>query len=657
MDFGVVVHVENPSVEKTTWTTTLVALISGWASAFIRIVVGIILVTSYSLLFESTMIYTDQTMSLFCLIAFIFFFSKYRNKIFDPTMMAGIFSAVSCFTKLPAIALLLFFIAWIVCAREWPRLKRLLSGLLIGSILVVLIYILTYGFDSLQFIISHSVYSSASFLKPPIHGRSQYVFYVLESYIPIFISLVIFLGAYRNKTARPLFFASMAFVAFSLLMGLVTDMYVLGDNYLYPLVIFTSIGLGMYVTTIFDNKQAGSSKVFQLYQNNNFKLAFTVLCLVGTFVAFKVGIEHYTTFLNLSSPKINQLLFHIYPVVPMCIIGLMVLIEYSKSRTLVLLFILLVALWCPAYNGASAYSAVSAINTRSALFYKAPLVFNEIPAKQFSVYVESWNSNKSVGEMKQFYAAFFNEKYPKVHNQDTYDNVMNSIYMVTNKNDLPKAVLQGNSILTDVPDYIKQVFPAAEIVKNIPWESGYLYLMELNLKGDLVYQSDYSSLTNGTHIVAWDEPGNAPLLPTFSKRGDFVYGKSPDDNNAIRVTTVRQQLEEQKHLKLGYSVGISGTEDTDQFVTICANLRTSCNNELPEQLVLYVQDFSGDTLLSGRTIAVQECTFAELSLTKVINKDASWISAGIDFTPKTDDSWFEISDIKIYTGTFQFNSQ
>lgn len=451
---------------------------------FAGLFVGISLVTSYSLLFNATNVYTDQTMSLFCLIAFIFFFSEYRNKVFDPTLMAGLFCAVACFSKLPGVVLLIFFIAWIIYEKKGPRLKPLLLGFLIGSALVVSVFVLTYGFVSLGHLIITNMYLKY-FIIQPFKDRSLYEFYMLQHYLPLFLPLVILQGAYKNKTAKPLFFVAVIYIAFSLLMSFTLQWYALSDNYLFPLLTFSSMGWGIYLAILYDNSNIKSTILSKFYLNSAFKLIFAVFCIIVIFICFKLGIENYKTFINLSSPDINQLLLRIYPLVPICMVSLFVLIEYFKSkvllsRPLILSLIVLISLWCPAYNGSLAYSGVSAINKVSELVYTAPVVFNEIPANKFSVYVEKWNSSKYADDISRYYAYFFNEKYPKVYDGNTYFNIVASMYMILNKNDIPNAWEYGDMLLTDAPGYINQYFPKAEEVQRIPWESGYLSLMDLN---------------------------------------------------------------------------------------------------------------------------------------------------------------------------------
>jgi len=452
---------------------------------FAGLLVGISLVTSFTFLYNATNVYTDQTMSLFCLIAFIFFFSEYRNKVFDPTLMAGLFTAIACFSKLPGVVILIFFIVWIIYEKKWLRFKSLLQGFLIGSILVITIFVLTYDLVSLWHIIINNRYGIGSFLAEPFTERSLYEYFMRQYCLPVFLPFIILLGAYKNKTTKPLFFAAVAYMAFSLLMSFIVLWYSLTDNYIFPLLMFGSMGWGIYLAFLYDNSNIKSTILSKFYLNRFFKLIFALFCIIVIFICFKLGIENYKTFINLSSPDINQFLLRIYPLVPICMVSLFVLVEYFKSkasisRPLILSLIILISLWCPAYNGSLAYSGVSAVNKVSELVYTAPVIFNEIPANKFSVYVEKWNLSKYADDIPRYYAYFFNEKYPKVHDGNSYFNAATSMFMILNKNEIPNAWEYGDLLLTDAPGCIKQYFPKAEEVQRITWESGYLSLMDLN---------------------------------------------------------------------------------------------------------------------------------------------------------------------------------
>jgi hypothetical protein len=160
----------------------------------------------------------------------------------------------------------------------------------------------------------------------------------------------------------------------------------------------------------------------------------------------------------------------VYPLIPLMMIGALMAIEYWSSRIVVLLFMILVSIWSPAYNGASAYDYVSNVDRPGVdHFYTSAPVLNQVPADKFSIYVEAWNKVSHSDRLMRIYAYFFNERKIDTGN----------ISFITKPESLSADNIKGKHILTDNPALIHSYFPGATPVKSILWKDVQLTVMEL----------------------------------------------------------------------------------------------------------------------------------------------------------------------------------
>lgn len=438
---------------------------------FAGLFAGILLISSRLLLGCATYIYADQTVALFALLAFIFFFSKYRNKLFDPMILAGIFTALTCFSKIVGIAIFVPFIVSIALEKKWGELKKLLIGLILGILVVFFITYLLFGWDSLKgsFLATvHRYWTSWNVVVLPGSPISYFSLLAREYYLPLFFSIVILIGAYREKVTRNLYFAAIGFVMFLTLAVSFTKSATAAENYLYPAVVFSSLGLAMYLGSLLKEKSTQLSTRFSFIFRDKVKLIYALICLFSVFFALQIGIDHYWAFTH---PKEANIVRMAYPVIPLIIVGGLLLIEYSKSRIAILLFMILISLWSPAYNGAFAYASASFARQEAGFFYKAAPVLNDVPAKEFSIYVESWNKTKYTGHPDRIlwvYHSFFDEnKKP---------------FFIRHEKDIPTA--KGNQILTDNPEEVRHCFPYAREIKTVPWEGEMLTVLEISQEGN-----------------------------------------------------------------------------------------------------------------------------------------------------------------------------
>jgi hypothetical protein len=442
---------------------------------------GIFLVTTYTLLGYATYIYTDQTMALFALLAFIFFYSKYKSKWFNPMVLAGVFAALTCFSKIIGIAIFIPFAISIIAERRWGEIKKLVLGFIIGLVIIFIATYILFGWDSIAYLPSGAAnyYSSANpFSDFRYNINLSYFGLILQAYyLPIFFSIVVLVGAYKEKLTRNLYFAAIGFIGILVLTIVFTGHAQAINNYLYPAVVFSAVGLAMYLAELLKREDTWLSNRLKFMRGNKAQLVYGVVCLACIFFALKVGIDNYSSFVNPAAENVSVVIRIACAAMPLVIVGGLLAIECLKSRLIILLFVLLACLWLPAYNGAFAYNKASADRARAGFFYEASPVLNVVPAKEFSVYVVDWNNTAYMNRLPRIYRAFFNEKYTKSSLAEAQAEISSSIYWIKAEQYIVNA--KGDYILTDRPEEVYQYFPDAKAVIEVPWHDEVLTILEL----------------------------------------------------------------------------------------------------------------------------------------------------------------------------------
>ena len=606
---------------------------------------GILLVSSYTFLRYATYIYPDQTMALFALLAFVFFFSKYKSKLFDPVILAGLFTALTCFSKLTGVAILIPFIILIVSERKWGEIKKLVIGFLAGTLVVFFITYLLFGWDSIAYLpfgAANYYGTGAGAVRYGI-DLSYFNMLVKQYYLPIFFSMIVFVGAYRQKLTRHLYLAAMSFVVLYGLYIVFTNNIQAINNYLYPAVVFGSLGLAMYLATILKEGSTRLSTRFNFIFGNKAQLIYAVICLICVFVAIKIGVIRHAAFINPAAEGVPGILRMAYPVIPLIIIGGLLLIEYSKSRIIILLFMILISLWSPAHNGAYAYERASSYREFADFFYTAAPVLNDVPAKEFSVYVEDWNKRPHAKRIDWVYRAFFNEKYTKISQRTVLEEMRNSFLFIGDKKDIPMA--KGNQILTDNPEKISQYWPTKQI-KTILWEGTTLTVLEISRPESYSYESNFSAW-NGPDTVRMEELAKtAPPLTLSGYRGDFSFTRLPTENgNVLRVNLLEPHPTEPSEIQFGYSFPAEelDSKTENNYISFALSVRLSDNAKNPAEL--FAQDKAQNW--ERNSVFTSQTSWKEYTISKRIRDGASRICLGIVFKPESEDEWLEIRQARV----------
>ena len=442
---------------------------------------GVLLISAHEFLRLATYIYADQTLALYALIAFIFFYSDYKNKVFDSAVIAGIFTAFTCFSKIPGIALFIPFIITIILERDWSKLKKLLTGFVIGTFLVFLVAFILFGWAALKSVFSVAINYGAQFFDAEgtiesygddwVYNRpvSYFVLLVREYYLPIFFSMIILIGAYRDRITRNLYFAAMSFIGILALFVVFHKAVIVSANYIYPTIIFCSLGLALYLANIIEKRKDPLIHKPDCLFTEKARIIYAVICIVFVFISLKIGIMHPSAFTNPVAKTTPLIIGMVYPLIPLIIVGALMAIEYWQSRVLVLLLVILISVWSPAYNGASAYGIVSTVRNRVECYYTAAPLLNQVPADKFSIYVEAWIKDQYSDRLLRIYSYFFNER--KINTKN--------IVFITDPKLLTVDNIKGKLILTDNPKLIRRYFPEAKPGKSILWKNTTLTVMQL----------------------------------------------------------------------------------------------------------------------------------------------------------------------------------
>lgn len=445
-----------------------------WAGLF----VNILLVGSFLLLAYSTHFYPDSTMALFCLLAFIFFFSNKKNKWFKPIILTGIFAAFAAFSKITGLAVSLFIGIFILWKKDWIKLKKFIIGWIIGMILVALFVICLFGWSSLIATIN-DFFNSNFQLNTEFRANvelSQFKQLSTEFYLPVYISLLILIGAYKKSRSRNPYLMAITFILFFAFIVSASRHVRILPHYIYPAFIFAAIGMAIYLSDLLKNNENLKSLVLKkLSDKNIIKIIYAIACLLFLFYGIKIGINYHFAFRHPSGSGSPILLRLFYPFASLAVVGFMIFIEHKKSKIAVLIFMLFISFWSSAYNSAEAYARSASNQHLTNFFYNAASILKDVPSKKYDVYVVGWNEsdiNRYYSNLSErillIYDLFFDQKYDR-SSRETYKKER-KIYFIHEEKNLINA--KGDQILTDDPETVIKYFPQAKPIRTISSETG-----------------------------------------------------------------------------------------------------------------------------------------------------------------------------------------
>lgn len=435
------------------------------------------LITSDYFLRYATLIYPTQTLALFSVISF--FCYKYikqdHNLFFNGIFFSGFFSAFVAFSKITGIIFILYIIISILKDKNKNELKKYFIGLVLGTIAIFLLYIAVYNFESLL----HAIYkffkgSIKSNLTSRGNNAVSYLPVLLNvSLLPVFISLFISIGAYRNKSIKSIFSVSWAYIfiiyfiyTFSKRGGGPINLYV------YTAFTFAALGLSIYLAKQL-KIHISELPIIQKFKikQNLFGILFSILLLFIVTICFNISHNNSTYFKNIYLTSNVSIFIKWLPILlPLCLVGLLSLFEYINNNKyknyVVICLIIFSAIWCSLQNGSA-----STIKKQNLFYYNNAPIFNIVKQDKFSVYIKKWQTNRHASRIIWMYWALFNEKYIVENNYKSLSNtrklVKSSIQYIKDENSIKK--MKHQYVLTDSPLIIKKYFPGSNIIENINW--------------------------------------------------------------------------------------------------------------------------------------------------------------------------------------------
>ena len=473
---------------------------------FASLLVGVFFNASFLLLGWATYLYPDAPVALYSLLAFVFFFSKGPSKeVWWPTICAGVFTAFACWSKATGIGTLGFFMAYLLYYRHWSSVKAFILGLFLGSVFVCGAYTLLYNYQSFLQSVNDFVGSGLQRNVYLLNRRNLVAYFdvvLALKYFP-FIALIVAAGAYRNKASRNLLWLALSnLVIMVFFIGLLT---MRGGapipNYLYTGQVCVILALSIHLSDLLqgDGKPGTtvtwtSSTIFKVILG----LSALVLLTAGltTGITFSpIGSSNYSydynyyetpgIFLGTSEDNALQWPFYvkaIYILGPVLALGLLALIEASKSKVAICALVLVAAIWSSTFNGGLAYQKATFDRSEAGPYYRWAPILNEVPADKFSVYVTELND--SLGDPQSIlwvYRLFFDEKYPRGDEFDAqYKNdlvIAGSIKIIEKESDLVFAL--GDQILTDDPQAVNKYQLGWITIKEFDWEGVSLSVLQL----------------------------------------------------------------------------------------------------------------------------------------------------------------------------------
>lgn len=443
-------------------------VVAGMTFAYLKrgfmaaLITGLLLASSYTFLAYATYIYTDQTLAFWSLLAVIFFSLNYRHRWLDPTLLAGFFGTLACFSKLIGIAALAMMVGILIWKRDWPRLKRLGTGCGAAVVIVLAAVLIFFGPDSFANLFwgASRYYSQWAVNTRYEIALSYFGMLSGELYLPLFLGALVLIGAYRDHLARNFYLGALAFVAILTLFIALTRQVQAIPNYLYPAVAFCGMGAGLYLGGLIQERKP----VYPAWG----QILMAVLAIGLVFGSLKVGQSFYKAFLDPNAQGMPGVVRSLYTVIPLAIVAGLVAVEVTRRPAAILLTMLVVFAWMPAYAGAHAFDKARFDRQEAAFFYEAAPVFNQVPVKEFGVFLESWNNVNHSDRVPWVYRSFFNQKYTRVNQQAAEKEIEESIQILTNPNQF--GTLRSNYLLTDSRGSVKKSFPNAVEITRFPWK-------------------------------------------------------------------------------------------------------------------------------------------------------------------------------------------
>jgi len=409
---------------------------------------------SYPLLRYANYGYSDATVALFSLLAFIVCFRAKKRSF----LWAGIFTALAFFSKVTGLAVLIFFLADMLFKKDFQGLKNFFLGIIIGVATAFSLTILLFGFESLKETILKIGFNFSSNTEPrSIIADSGYNILHPEILLPGYLALIVFIAGYKDFLIRKLFLFSLFFIGFFAILVIFSHHVIVYPHYLFTAYIFASIGMSFYLAKI-SQKISDSTKYF---------LAFSSVVLV--FLGITLGLAR-PNFLESYLEYAPTWFKASYVIFFLIIILLMVLIASLKKTSLAIVFIILMAFFGSLFTSASAYSYIHRQKLIATSAYVFAQILGQSPSAEVKVYADFPNET-SKNRALWVYSLFYDHQHNRDSASKNQEDIARTITFIEEKN----LDSDWNFLLTDNEKEVRLKFPQANIIKALPEFGLYLF--------------------------------------------------------------------------------------------------------------------------------------------------------------------------------------
>lgn len=648
------------------------------AGFFAALFAGILFNVSYFTLGWATYLYPDQTVALYGLLSFIFFFSERSDtKYVRPMFLAGFFSGLAILTKVTALIIPLFFIGYLFFYKDRQKIKRFVFGMAAGCAAIVLLFIALYNIQSfVDVVVSFFKTSLAeniginNLADRPANYYHETILSLM--YFPL-IALLVAIGAYRHRLSRNLFILAGLIIAFVALLRSVGPAI---PSYVYAADIFVIIGLALYAADMVTNSSPKRES-----DTMRFGLALALLFLVAA--GFGLAVRYapvaqfgygynYLAPLDVYSSGLGypSWIRNLYACGPLVLLGLLAAFEFFRSKKAAIALMAFAAFWGAFFNGGLAFKKAAADRQEAGLYYALAPALSEVPAEKFSFFINDLKQYSGAeSRLLMVYSIFFDTKYQRKFTDrfaaqaENEKIVKASIVGIAREEDLPLR-FAGEQLLTDSPSIALNYFPGAQVVKKIPapilkkdlvvmsiprQDTGAKATFDQAVKGaKIIHQENFSRL-GGVKTIENPNALEALLSPLkyLGNNGSFSFAQiAADGGNALNLRPAVAGSGQASDIALGYTLQRSAADSAAEvYMIMKATVRLEGASSTSS---LFIQDNTG--VWDKVTVPVKNTSgWQDVFITKRIRSGATAIVAGITFASTSGLDALSVSDLELYS--------
>lgn len=446
-----------------------------FASAWIF---SLVFFSSWYAYFFGTQVFPEPTQILFGLLSILPFIDYLRTKNVKYVRVAGFFSAWVGLVKITSAIIPIVFVIMILRnSKNRQDLKNFFMFFCLGIVSIFVIYTAAYGPYSTWDMIYQFVTKNFSFMykgRAEANNIVSYLDVVLNrSFLPIFLSLFIFSGIYRDtKFSR---IATFSWIFFLVLYGI----HIISgrggpiiNNYMYPTFYFSAIVFSAYVGSVINFDTPTKKIIWTFAGLLSLVIGVGIAARGNTSYIFQPGHHGFLTFPLKFFFNTGVLLLIVLPL----------LFEIKKSEKLAKSMIIVLALWCTAYNVGSLRRYYSEILLPEANFYYDNMhALSLVKEKSYNIYVEEWlKSSHSERIVWGVYRHFYRDKYHVEGSDAQIESeklILENISYLNKESEIAES--KHKFFLTDLPEKIKKYHPSATQKESFIWNNITLYVLEV----------------------------------------------------------------------------------------------------------------------------------------------------------------------------------